>query len=249
MCSLTFIPRAYGYLVGMNRDTEKSVSNPPTIHFQRVGSKTTIMYPKEGETHARIGINNKGITLCLLNNHSFTPKDQLELSLIIPAILECVSDYEISLRIQAFLNQKQLPPFKLIGIFLKETKLLEWFWNRRQLLIRPREWKPKLWACSLENELEIQSGRRKLFELALKEPDKGTPKWLRRFHRLHHVAVPSFSICMHDKYLVTTSYTQIIVAGSRIQLLHQNGPPCSKGLVVKQFMRLNLKEAFLEKQP
>src|SRR4051812_9824549 len=66
MCTVTFLPRKRGYLLGMNRDELRTRARglPPAIH--RVDS-CSALYPSEPGGGTWISLNNSGVTFALIN--------------------------------------------------------------------------------------------------------------------------------------------------------------------------------------
>jgi len=68
MCTMSFIPKSTGYLIGMNRDErvsrEQAVS-PQIIAF----GKLEAIHPREPGGGTWIGANELGITFALLNQN------------------------------------------------------------------------------------------------------------------------------------------------------------------------------------
>src|SRR6478736_5938086 len=68
MCTLTFIPKPQGYLLGMNRDerlTRELALAPTAI----IASGLPAVYPREQGGGTWIGSNSSGITFALLNQN------------------------------------------------------------------------------------------------------------------------------------------------------------------------------------
>src|SRR5215470_8723981 len=69
MCTLTFIPKPQGYLLGMNRDerlARETALAPEIVNLAGL----EIIYPRENDGGTWIGSNSAGITFALLNQNS-----------------------------------------------------------------------------------------------------------------------------------------------------------------------------------
>ena len=68
MCTLTFIPKPKGYLLGMNRDERllRELALPPAA---TTVSSLPAVYPRESGGGTWIGSNAAGITFALLNQN------------------------------------------------------------------------------------------------------------------------------------------------------------------------------------
>src|SRR5689334_25262090 len=68
MCTLTFIPKPQGYLLGMNRDeqlTREVALAPASVNMPAVQA----VYPRESSGGTWIGSNSSGVTFSLLNQN------------------------------------------------------------------------------------------------------------------------------------------------------------------------------------
>jgi hypothetical protein len=88
MCTLTFIPKPQGYLLGMNRDERltRELALPPV---PITTSSLSAVYPRETGGGTWIGSNSAGITFALLNQNPGPQSQAKERSRgeIIPALL------------------------------------------------------------------------------------------------------------------------------------------------------------------
>src|SRR5258708_470082 len=120
MCTLTFIPKPQGYLLGMNRDerlTRELALAPAPI----TTSSLPAVYPRESGGGTWIGSNVTGITFALLNQNQGPQSKVKERSRgeIIPALLAS-SRFPVAMRRFQQLDLRGMLPFVLIGIFPTE---------------------------------------------------------------------------------------------------------------------------------
>lgn len=243
MCTLSFYPRAGGYLIGMNRDERKDRARAYPPRLFKLDNGLWAVYPYEEGRGTWIGLNSVGISLALLNWHKVPSRfgDQhapVSRGQAIPLLLREREDRAMHQKL-CELPLDQMHPFRLIGFFPAKQLVVEWLWNQKRLLIRPRGWEARLWASSGWDEASVQAHRRKLFEHALRAPDAGTPIWLRRFHRSHDPIPGPLSVCVHREDVCTVSYTEILVVGRRGQMLYHDGPPCEHCRRVEKGMRVD----------
>lgn len=122
MCTLTFVPKEDGYLVGMNRDElfTRPVAFPPRV-FERSGIE--IVYPREPCGGTWIACNSQGNLLALLNWNGNESRDLGEKrrtrGLTIPSLMG-LSDLSTTDSHFQRMNLDGLFPFRLIGVFRNE---------------------------------------------------------------------------------------------------------------------------------
>jgi len=225
MCTLSFIPEANGYLVGMNRDEQISRSSTlPPERFPIEGGYA--IYPRENSGGTWIAANSFGVTLALLNWYSVTPSAPKSQSRgeVIPHLISgedsgSVHDALTGLSLGGTL------PFRLIGVFSQGRKVTEWRWTQRMLEIIEFPWDRLHWFSSGLSDAEAQKNRGAVCSRS--EPNGMPPReWLRELHRSHENGPGPFSICVHRPEVRSVSYTEIRKSGQGIEIEHLTGSPC-----------------------
>ena len=227
MCTVSFIARRGGYLLGMNRDEKLSRVKGLSPEFSSVNGRK-ILCPSEPGGGTWIALNETGATLALINWYSITARVQTSPS----------SRGEI-VKTTAFASNpgeaegalKNLPlvrtnPFRLIGIFPVGREIVEWQWNLKTLVRRDHGWRTHQWISSGFDELLAQRVRSKTFREASCLCSAGRLEWLRRLHRSHSPERGPFSTCMHRADAATVSYTEIVVSSRRAVMRHCVSAPC-----------------------
>ena len=117
MCTLSLVPKAGRFLLGMNRDEQRTRTTalPPAVH--RCGDLSAL-YPYEPGGGTWIGINEAGLCVALINWYSrprYRGTPAFSRGAIIPRLLACSSlnETERSLRT---LPSERLNPFRLFVI-------------------------------------------------------------------------------------------------------------------------------------
>ncbi len=227
MCTVTFWPKRRGFLLGMNRDEQRTrITGLPPARFL-VGARR-VVHPREPGGGTWISVNDLGIGFTLINWYAVTAVaagPAISRGEVVLAVRACGSSEEAQERL-ACLPWLQLNPCRLLGFFPPEHRVLEWRWDLRKLASEIHPWSPAQWQSSGRDEASAQRIRGAEFGRRRTEPDAGTPAWLRRLHASHEPARGSFSVCMHRDDATTVSYTEIEVTEHTQQLRYQPGGPC-----------------------
>ena len=227
MCTVTFIPGRKGYRLGMNRDEQRNRARgrPPE---RTELSDCASLSPSEPSGGTWIGLNDRGVTLALINWYSVTrrvAKQPVSRGEIIPAARTAGSPEQVVVALRS-LPLRRINPFRLIGVFPAATIIVEWRWDLRRLVARRHRWEAQQWISSGFDEPKAQRVRSIVFRTAKRQASFGSLDWLRRLHRSHAPEPGPFSTCMHRGDAVTVSYTEVSVDGSRGAMTYHDGPPC-----------------------
>ena len=227
MCSVTFIPQADGFLLGMNRDEsrERPAALPPRI-FQH--GKRAALHPSEKTGGTWIGVNNAGLCCALLNWYSIptaVTRTRTSRGLVIPALLESSTLAEARAALKNF-KLSGLAPFRLVVLSASERRMREFRWNQISLVEMRHTWKSRHWFSSGFDEPGAQRERSRTARRAAREHDAGKLPWLRRLHSSHAPVSGPFSICMHRPDAATVSYTEIVVTALDTTMHYHDGPLC-----------------------
>ncbi len=210
MCTVTFWPRKRGYILGMNRDEQRSRPHGlPPGEFDVSGRR--VFHPREPSGGTWIAANETGTAFALINWYSIAARvhgESVSRGQVILALRDADSPEEAASRLRT-LPLSSMNPFRLIGFFKSQAVVWEWRWNRDELLSERHAWEPAQWASSGYDEPAAQRTRSEAFCAARREPDAGSVTWLRRLHSSHGGEPGPFSTCMHRPDAVTVSYTEI----------------------------------------
>jgi hypothetical protein len=227
MCTIAFIARRHGYVLGMNRDEKKTrVVALPALR-QRMGDRTAL-FPSEPNGGTWIGVNDSGTTLALINWYSVpaqAPGTATSRGEVVKSCLPAAASAEVE-RILTGLPLARLNAFRLIGVFPKTKGIVEWLWDQRELRSSAFPWRTNLWVSSGYDEPGAQQIRGRYFAEVLHQRSAGTLSWLRRFQSSHRPERGPFSVCMHREDAATVSSTEIGVSRSSATLRYTPGAPC-----------------------
>ena len=224
MCTVTFIPKPDGFLLGMNRDDlfPRADTRPPSIN--QTGTRFAV-YPSERIGGTWIGVNDVGLVFALLNWNRPQSQKLRSRGEVIPAILRASSLDDAS----DLLRRTSLTgvlPFRLIGIYSQHHAVSEWRWdgevNRFDF-----PWELSHWFSSGLSDQDAEIKRGTICRDALSDADARSLEWMRRLHRSHSPEPGPFSICAHRETAGTLSYTEIIAADGKVTMNYSADSPCS----------------------
>jgi len=226
MCTLTFIPKPNGYLLGMNRDerlTRELALSPVPI----TTASLSAVYPRESGGGTWIGSNAAGITFALLNQNPGPQASVKERSRgeIIPALMESAHFSEAMRRFQQT-DLRRLLPFVLVGIFPAEQIISQCQWDGNELKFLRIGWDVRHWFSSGVSDEMARKVRGSTCYEAWRRRDAGSAEWLRGLHASHSPVRGSFSICVHRPDAATVSYTEVAYGGGNLTMRYHAGHPC-----------------------
>ncbi len=233
MCTVTFIARRRGFLLGMNRDEQRT--RPPALPPKiGEGNRALMLHPSEPGGGTWIGVNQAGVTYALINwyaIHSRSVGHTVSRGMVVTSLLPVADESSATARLES-LPLDRMNPFRLLCLLPADQAVIEWRWNRERLVRIPHPWKSGTWISSGHDEPGAQRDRGELFASAQEHSDAGTARWLRRLHRSHGAACGPYSHCMHRPDAATVSYTEVRVTPRRIQMGYVAGSPCAGGVGV-----------------
>ena len=230
MCTLTLVPTVDGYFAGMNRDEllTRPAALPPEIHERKA---MKLVYPREPSGGTWIACNSRGNLLALLNWNEI---DSVSLGekrktrgLVIPHLIP----QEHSSSTDSCVKRLTLDgvfPFRLIGVFQNERKLIEWRWDGTAIQQLGWAWARKHWFSSSLSDTRAAAERGRVCEVAALDRIAGSGSWLRSLHRSHDPKPGPYTICVHRQDASTFSYTEVECDRSSISMRYLSGSPCLK---------------------
>ncbi len=228
MCTISFIPNSQGFYLGMNRDESlrRSVALPPDLY--RAGNRSSI-YPREPNGGTWIGVNDLGLSLALINWHAVPTRQEnrvVSRGVVVRTLL-AADDIGVSYLMLDALPIRQMPPFRVIAIALRDHSVAEFRWNQDQLLTIKHHWTAQHWFSSGFDESIVHATRAEICENEWKKTDAGTLPWLRALHQSHLPKPSALSICMHGENAATVSYTELVLQPGRGFMRYHQGPLCN----------------------
>jgi hypothetical protein len=229
MCTLSFLPAEGGFHLLMNRDEQRSrpLAMPPDI---RQCDAFRALYPSEHGGGTWIGINERGLTIALINWYSrrqLAATPAFSRGAIIPKLLTAESPRDVEILMRA-LPIGQLNPFRLVVISARERSIEEFRSDTASLEKVCFAWERHHWFSSGFDEPEAIQRRAKT---CANEPDHSGDApltRLRHLHRSHEPEMGPFSICMHREDACTVSYTEITATETLATISYHDRSPCEE---------------------
>jgi hypothetical protein len=231
MCTVSWLRQADGYLLLCNRDernTRKPAAGP------RIGSLNGISFiaPVDGDHGGSwIGVNQFGLTLCLLNRYGDrTPQpdqDYTSRGLLLIDLLDCSSQEELQRRI----SRRRLEPFQpftLAVLTAEESAVLGWT-GRERIIQTEVDVQVPLVSTSLK-EPKIARTRKELFSQMVSEAGQVDAQLLGEFHRSHFPEPGPLSVCMHRADAMTVSLCAVQVKQDTIEFAYYPDSPCLQAM-------------------
>ena len=238
MCSVSFVPRADGFVLAMNRDEliSRGPALPPEVHSR---GRLAVLYPRELGGGTWIGVNSTGMAFSLINWHSRPDRlslDTISRGEVVRALLSARSSRSAA-SILRKLPVERMNPFRLTIISLGERSLEEWRSRRDALEFISLPWARHHWFSSGLDEAKANRVRR---EVCLQIPDGSLDVTaLRKLHRSHVPEAGAFSLCMHREEAGTVSYTEICVRRRTASMYYIAGSPCSRSPRFNELLALD----------
>ena len=227
MCTVSFIAREQGYLLGMNRD--EKLTRVQGIPPAKVSVKGRIVLcPFEPDGGTWIAVNDAGVCFALINWYSVSAPvlpDPVTRGEVVNRVRPMISPI-LSSEILGQLPLSRMNPFRLLGVFLESKEIYEWRWDVRVLVRKKHPWQTQQFISSGFDEPTAQRMRGETFRQRRRQRSFASVPWLRRLHRSHAPHCGPFSTCMHRPDAATVSYTELTVSRNRATMRYCNGSPC-----------------------
>ena len=227
MCTLSFVPKASGFLLGMNRDEQRTRARglPPGV--RRCG-ELDVLYPSEPGGGTWVGINEAGVCAALINWYArpqCTSEPAFSRGEIIPRLLSC-DTLEKAERSLLRLPLAKLNPFRLILIKSRDNIILEYRSGGTGAERVDHPWSFGHWFSSGHDEASASRIRGDVCRDAAEASDAGTTSWLERLHASHDPEAGADSVCVHRDDAVTVSFTILEVSGVSASMSYHDRSPC-----------------------
>ena len=238
MCTLSFIPKPGGYLLGMNRD--ERLSRPPALPPQYIAEAALpCLYPQEPEGGTWIGANAAGTAFVILNWNISVDRSLQRVSrgTLIPRLLDSRDAVSTGRQLEQF-DLAGILPFRLVGIFPGAQEVREWRWNMQALSSHGHGWLANHWFSSGASDDLAEFHRGLAARAAWQAANAGAIEWLRALHRSHAPARGPFSLCAHREDAGSVSYTEIACLNGSLEMSYHPGSPCERSPAQTLSLRL-----------
>ena len=224
----------------MNRDEKITRGHACSPAVNRNGTRR-VVYPTDVEGGTWIAASDSGIAFALLNwndAHRLHPQTNTRGN-VIPAVITAASSQNADATLK-HLDLAGILPFRLVGVFPAEKRIVEWRWNQNLLQHEAFAWYQRQWCSSSLSDAKATKRRGFSFARALGEADKGTITWLRRLHASHDDEERPLSTCVHRSDVKTLSYTEFSCTADAVHCDHLAGSPCSPANAMQSFSLIRL---------
>ena len=229
MCSLSFQPTEGGFHLLMNRDEQRTrpVALTPRLHSC---GPLRALYPSETAGGTWIGMNERGLTIALINWYSrpqLAGLPAFSRGVIIPKLLSAETPLDVETLLRD-LPLNLLNPFRLVVVSGREQSLEEFRSDSVNIEKEDFPWERHHWFSSGFDE--PGAIRRRAQTCANESAHSGDAPLtlLRNLHRSHDPEMGPFSICMHREDACTVSYTEITVNESVGTISYHDSAPCEE---------------------
>ena len=235
MCTVSWLRQTDGYLLLCNRDerhTRKAALGPR--HGERNG--VGWLAPVDGDHGGSwIGVNQFGLTLCLLNRYGddFTEQDRHFTSrgLLLLELLDCAQSREVSERISVR-DLKFFQPFTMVAVAVGEPAMLIEWTGATCVVEADAENNMPITSSSIKG-LDVVGERKSRFHNMLSYAKPVDANLLYQFHRSHLPVRGPSSVCMHREDAGSVSLSAVSVNPASIEFSYEGGPPCLETKVEK----------------
>jgi hypothetical protein len=250
MCTLSWLQLANGYELFCNRDERhtRKTAAPPVIRETR---GVRFIAPVDGDHGGTwLGVNESGVSLCLLNRYEGAPSspggvkanspddvkaeyDYRSRGLLLASLIDSLTVAHAHARLSGA-DLSCYRPFTLAVLSTNEPALLVHWSGGQKTFDGAGDDSVPLTSSSYRGA-EVIASRQSLFRRMAEESGAVTPSLLRDFHRSHEPARGAYSICMHREDAATVSFSHVKVGVESIEFSYQTAPPCagSRPVVVR----------------
>jgi uncharacterized protein with NRDE domain len=231
MCTVSWMRRDGGYRLFCNRDEKHSrrPALPPAVRERR---GVRFIAPLDGDCGGTwIGVNQFGLSLCLLNRYqdeavpSAEAASYLSRGLLLVELIDCRTRSQTQSRIEQ-ISLAHFRPFTLLMLEPEQPSLLTHWTGRERLCETDGESAMPLISSS-HDPTGVSSTRRRHFNSLLMEAGKADDHLLDRFHSSHFPAASAYSTCMHRDDARTVSFSKVNVSRDRIEFFYHADSPCA----------------------
>src|SRR5438477_13081170 len=174
MCTVSFLPKAQGFYLAMNRDEKftRSTALPPAIVDL---ADRRASFPREPEGGTWIAANGAGVCLPLVSWHRIERQPVRSIASrgqVVKALAAKSSDEEIAAGLTA-LPLRRLRPFRLIAIIPSKQRVTEWRWDRGRLVAHKHAWERRHWFSSGLDAPKAERERGRICKAARSQKSEG----------------------------------------------------------------------------
>ena len=230
MCTVTWSLREDGYNLLFNRDELRSRKRAVPPGLRELNGVRYIAPLDKDAGGTWIGVNEWGITFCLLNYYKEPPEKPANFrytsrGLFLLSLLDCIDLETVKKRLHK-MDVSHLRPFVVLAVDDNRFPVsLTWTGVdvRRQFDSPVR---PPFSSSSFNTDAGIENRMQVFAHLPTLEDDKYEVDELLLYHKSHIPRRGPYSVCMHRNDAKTVSFTRITVTRKSVALGYAAGSPC-----------------------
>ncbi|HWQ33290.1 MAG TPA: NRDE family protein [Blastocatellia bacterium] len=240
MCTVSWLHCDSGYQLFCNRDERhtRGRAAPPQLH-QRAGVR--FIAPTDGDHGGSwIGVNEFGLSLCLLNRYQDEALQPLQPTVSRGLLLTALMDSDSPAQVSCRMKQNELTrfqPFTLLALAIGRPALIIHWTGRELFADSDAEAQMPLTSSSYETARVVEC-RQQQFAGLKQQAGKITADLLLKFHRSHAPERGPYSTCMHRADAATVSFSRISIADGVIQFDYHSAAPCTLGAQASRLLKL-----------
>jgi hypothetical protein len=236
MCTVSWTRQDGDYRLYCNRDEKhtRRIALPPAVRERR---GVRFIAPLDGDCGGTwIGVNQFGLSLCLINRYQDEPVPADELvpaveeanylsrGLLLFELIDCRTRSQTQSRIGQ-IDLTRFRPFTLLILEPEQPSLLT-HWTGRERLSEPDGESAMPLISSSRDLAGVSFSRRRRFNSLLMESEKVDDDLLDKFHHSHFPAASAYSTCMHRDDARTVSFSKVNVSRDSIEFFYHADSPC-----------------------
>ena len=246
MCTVSWLRVTGGYELFCNRD-ERHARKPAATPATREQRSVRFIAPLDGDHGGTwIGVNEAGVSLCLLNRYEAAPSspggvmtedDYRSRGLLLASLMDSLTVAHAHARLSGA-DLSCYRPFTMLVLSPHEPALLVHWADGRKTFDGAGDASVPLTSSSYRGA-EVAAARKSLFRRMAEEAGSVTPSLLHKFHRSHEPVRGAYSVCMLREDAATVSFSHVKVWGGTTEFSYQPAPPCagSRPVVVRLPLR------------
>jgi hypothetical protein len=231
MCTVSWMRQDGGYRLFCNRDEKhtRREALPPSVREQ---CGVRFIAPLDGDYGGSwIGVNQFGLSLCLLNRYqdkaipSLGTASYLSRGLLLIELMDCRTRSQTQSRIEQ-INLTHFRPFVLLILEPGHPSLLTHWTGQERVSETNGELAMPLISSS-HDPVGVSSIRRRFFNSLLTESGRVDDHLLNRFHNSHFPTASAYSTCLHRDDARTVSFSRVNVTRDIIEFFYHSDSPCA----------------------
>lgn len=219
MCTLTYLPKATGFLFTGNRD--ESVERKPALLPTAYNiNGLSIVFPKDGEAGGTWMAASKKLTACLMNGafeqHLPQPPYRKSRGLVLLDLFNYTTLEKFSIEYDC----TGIEPFTIVAVAEGNINEIRWDGCNLYFTILPKN-KPEIWSSAQMYPPEVRQQREEWFSEWLKERSQYKRDEILQFHRFKSEADADEEKILIDRgFLKTVSISSIDLTGNNGNFLY-----------------------------